>query len=309
MTLRGMEENTIDIHHLRYFVAVANLLSFTLAAESLHVTQPTISKMIQDLEREYEVKLFDRGGKKIELTDAGRALWHEANRVLEALQGIEHALQDIRELEFGTLRVGIPPMTGTTYFSEILAAYHKQYPHIELQITEVGAKAVERAVMEGTLDAGIVVEPLFSVELDSLAVFTENLSLVLPATHPMLERVEIRLTDLKDESWVMFREDFILHDRILEACQHAGFLPKMVCKSSQWDFIAKMVESHLGIAILPTSVKQMLKGHDLRFVPIQDFHLKWNLGLVWRQQSYLPFSLRKLLKLTRQMVDGSVNKR
>lgn len=136
----------MDIRQIEYFSEVAKHLSFTKAASTLHVSQPSISKAIQNLEAELGVPLFYRSSKQLELTDAGRAVLVNAQHVLEAFKNLRSELTDIMELKKGQIRIGIPPIVGSEFFSKLVSQYKEQYPYIELILTEVGSKKSVRVL-------------------------------------------------------------------------------------------------------------------------------------------------------------------
>ena len=124
----------MDIRQIEYFAEVAKHLSFTKAASTLHVSQPSISKAIQNLEAELGVPLFYRSSKRLELTDAGQAVLVNAKQVLEAFKNIRSELTDLMDLKKGQIRIGIPPIVGAEFFSKLVSQYKEQHPYIEIII-------------------------------------------------------------------------------------------------------------------------------------------------------------------------------
>ncbi len=126
----------MDIRHLTYFIAVAEHRSFTKAAESLHITQPTLSKMVRLLEQRLNVTLFDRSGKQIELTDAGRTILQSSRQIVRAFDNLSAELADVVQLKKRDHRFGLPPMVGGRFFPSIIERFHLKYPDIRLQLAE-----------------------------------------------------------------------------------------------------------------------------------------------------------------------------
>src|SRR5919199_6249133 len=150
----------MDVRALRYFVEVVKQQSFTRASETLHVTQPTISKMVKQLEDEIGAPLLVRGARGLQLTDAGRLVYARANEVLQRVDGLSAELDELRHLARGELRLGLPPMVGAAFFPPVLGEYRRRYPRVDLQLTEYGAKRMEAAVLDGDLDLGVAVLPV-----------------------------------------------------------------------------------------------------------------------------------------------------
>lgn len=292
----------MDIRHLQYFLEVANTKSFTKAAERLYVTQPTISKMIKNLETELGVTLFDRSGKRVVLTEAGQIILNQAQNIFKSFQNMAGALEDLMNLKTGHIRIGMPPMVGARFFPTIIGRFRELYPGITIQLVENGAKKIEEDVGNGALDIGVVLLPINDNLFSSYPFVKENLRLVIHPAHPMADRQEVSLIELKDESLILFREDFSLHDRIIQACLSLGFEPHIVSESSQWDFISEMVAAKLGVALLPESICQELDKARVKIIDLTRPSIPWNLAVIWRKGHYLSFAAREWLRLTRRLL-------
>jgi len=245
----------MDIRHLEYFTEVARHKSFTKAAQVLHITQPTISKMVKTLEDELGVTLICRSAKQIELTDAGQAVFSQAQQVLASFQNLTSKLADVMNIKRGRIRIGLPPIASSSLFPRVIGEFNKAYPEINLQLIEVGSKMVKKGVTEGTLDIGVVCSlPTEQDNFEVLSFIEDPLMLIVNPEHRLAEREKVDFADLKEESFVLYREDFSLHDRIVERCIQSGFHPKILCESSQRDFMTEAVAANLGIALLPKKI-------------------------------------------------------
>ena len=149
----------MELHHLRYFEAVARHGHVTRAAQELHIAQPSLSKQIQALEAELGVVLFDRVGRRVELTEAGRLLLPYARRVLRDVADARTALQQWGSLEHGQVAIGAPPTVGAHVLPGALAAFHQLYPAIELRLHEMGAARLATLLEEGTIDLAVISVP------------------------------------------------------------------------------------------------------------------------------------------------------
>lgn len=161
----------MDIRALRYFVELVREQSFTRASEKLFVTQPTISKMIRNMEEELGQPLLSRVGRRFTLTDSGQVLFNRAQTILAEMQQLEAELADLQSLQSGRLALGIPPMVGHVY-ADLIRTYRSRYPGVELSIVEYGGRRIEQAVLAGELDLAITMLPtreegvLSALELD-----------------------------------------------------------------------------------------------------------------------------------------------
>lgn len=292
----------MDIRQLQYLVEVARLKSFTKAAEALFITQPTISKTVRLMEEELGVVLFNRQGKQIELTDAGRIIVDRATDILISFQNLSSELDDLRNLKRGYIRIGLPPMVGSSFFPKLMGLFHQRYPEITIRLFEDGAKKVEIDVAEGALDLGVVVLPTMDEGLGCFPFVEEKLNLIVPPGHPFAGQKEARLGELADEYFIMFREDFALHDRIIRECENAGFHPKLIYESSQWDLISQMVAAGLGIALLPEAVCREMAPDRVSIIPLVDPVIPWKLGIIWREDRYQSFAAREWLRVAREVL-------
>ena len=143
------QESIMDIRALRYFVELVREQSFTRASEKLFVTQPTISKMIRNMEEELGQPLLSRVGRRFTLTDSGQVLFNRAQTILAEMQQLEAELADLQSLQSGRLALGIPPMVGHVY-ADLIRTYRSRYPGVELSIVEYGGRRIEQAVLAGS---------------------------------------------------------------------------------------------------------------------------------------------------------------
>lgn len=286
----------MDIRQMQYLIEVARLKSFTKAAEALYITQPTISKTIKGIEEELGVVLFDRLGKKIELTDAGQIIVGQAQQIVTSFQNLTAELDDLRNLKKGHIRIGLPPMVGSSFFPKVIGQFHHRYPEITIQLIEDGAKKVESDVASGALEVGVVVLPTVQEGLSSFPFVEEKLNLVVHPTHPLAERKAAELSELAQDGFVLFREDFTLHDRIINECGKAGFQPHVIYESSQWDLISEMVAVGLGITLLPETICREIDDERVRIISLVKPIIPWKLGIVWRDDRYLSFATREWIR-------------
>ncbi|GIN41684.1 LysR family transcriptional regulator [Bacillus obstructivus] len=292
----------MDIQHLNYFVAVATEGNFTKAAQKLYVSQPSISKMVKNLEDELGVILFDRTGKHAKLTDAGEKILVQAQNIIKSFQNLRSELDDLMQLKTGIIHIGLPPMVGSRFFPKVIQAFHQHYPNITVQLVEDGAKKIERDVGNGTLDLGAVVLPINEDQFHTFSFVNEKLMVVTHPSHPLSKRKQLQLVDLEAEPFILFAKNFALHDRIIMECVRKGFHPNIIYESSQWDFISEMVAANNGVALLPETICKQI-GHDrVSRIPLIDPVIPWHLGIIWRKDRYLSFAAREWIRFTQMFM-------
>jgi DNA-binding transcriptional LysR family regulator len=252
--------------------------------------------MVRNLEEELGVTLIDRSGRRIKLTDAGQALYERSTQIVDSLRDVARDIADLTSGNKGYIRIGIPPIVQASFFAVAIGEFKKKYPNIIIEVVDVGSKAVESMIEDGSIDIGVVVLPLKSKAKVSVFAFIKDpIWLIVYPEHKLAKRDCVNITDLKDEPIVMYRKDFALHDHIMEKCREYGFAPKVLCESSQWDFMAEIVAAKLGIALLPKLVCDKLDVDVIKALPIVQEISPWHLAVAWKQDTYLSFAARKWL--------------
>ena len=278
----------MDIRTLRYFVEVVRQQSFTRAAEKLFVTQPTISKMLKNLEDELNCILLIRDGRRLLLTDTGRVVFERGLALLAEFRQLEAELSDINQLKTGVLRLGIPPMVGMLMAGPI-GLFRQRYPGVELKISEFGGLTVQQAVMNGELDMALTALPVEESGLTTLSLFSHPLCVLTPHSGKWLECDAVSPETLAEHPLLIYNEDFALSKQLLKLFVEHGVKPRIAVRSGQWDFLAAMVQAGVGIAILPEPICQRLDKNTLKWLPLES-ELSWKLGMIWREGVYLSHS-------------------
>lgn len=273
----------MDLKSLKIFVEIVNSQSFSLAAVRLFMTQPTLSKIIKSLEEELGTALFKKGeaGRKREvvLTYTGELIYQHALNILSEHEKIYNTIEQVKLLKKGKLTLGLPPL-GSVLFSSLIALFHKQHPDIQLSFLEVGSNSIEEAIADKRIDVGILLgnfRPTFA----SIPVVDSAMCLLSIKDSQWRNRKTVNLIELKEESFLLFSDTFTLNSMIIKAANTVGFEPKVVCKSSQWDFIAKMVESNMGVALLPQIYCQQLDQEKFNTAVLENPGLNWTLSMAW----------------------------
>ncbi|KXH81822.1 LysR family transcriptional regulator [Sporosarcina sp. HYO08] len=287
----------MEFRDLKSFIEVATHNSFTKAAAHSYLTQSSLSKAVKKLEDELQVQLFDRSTRQLHLTDAGQIVYQQGQKALAALSELSILLDDLRNVTGGEIKLGIPPLIGTLFFPKIAHHFHKQYPNVTLELVELGAKLIEQLVEDGEIDLGIVVLPANENKFQISSLIQDEFVLFLHEDHPLAERSAVSLDELKDENFIIFSQDFALHDYVIQACENKGFTPNIAYKSSQWDLIIELVSSKLGITILPKSIYHKQTNSNVKIVPIENPILLWRLGIITKKGAYQSFAVKELLKM------------
>lgn len=281
----------LSFKSLQCFVTLVKTKSFTRTAEQLYLTQPTISKILQQLEEQLQVQLLvksEHGRKRqVELTEIGQRIYQHALELLQAEQNIFLEIENYQQLKTGTLKLGVPPL-GSQLLTTALFDYHQQWPEIELAFLEVGSKGIEQALLNNELDVGVLLHPFDQHIFNSIELCNYPLMVLLRRDATWATRKKIYLEELQHQSFLMFPENFSLNRIILDACEQHGFYPSIACRTSQWNLLADMVLQRMGIALLPQYYTDMLDPDLFAAIPLEKPNIQWHLAMAWKKN--LPIS-------------------
>jgi DNA-binding transcriptional LysR family regulator len=282
----------MELRHLTYFVAVAERLNFSRAAEDLHVAQPAISQQIHALEDELGVPLFERAGKRVQLTEPGRALLPHARQILLAVEAARNEIRERETLARGTASLGAPPTVSANLLPARLTAFEQNYPGLEVTLREAGTETLLAFIEVGELDLAIVSTDTLPPTIEVRPFLEEPYVLAVSAGHPLSRAASVALTQLDDEPFILFPEGYKLREVTLSACRRAGFNPRVALDGGSMQSALQFVAAGLGVAIVPELALVNAPGiHALR---IADQTLIRSLGLVWKKDRYLSPAARAL---------------
>lgn len=286
---------------LEIFVKIAENKSFTKTAEILYISQPSLSKTIQKLERELNVVLFDRSSKSARLTDAGKIVYQKSKEILTNVKSISVSLNELSELVTGEVRVGIPQIIGTFFFPKIAHLFNKKYPKVNLSIREEGGLIIEKLVDNGTLDIGFVVLPNSYETLNSKLIYKDEFVLCVSSKHPLAKLDKVSLQNLKDENFILFAKSFALHGLIVNSCKKAGFIPKVAFESTQWDLVLELVSAELGIALVPKVLVNKLNNVGLVSIFLEQPSISWKIGIITKKNAYQSYALKEFINTINEL--------
>jgi len=287
----------MELHQLRYFVAVAETGSFTRAAEREGVTQPTLSEQVLRLEGKVHGvgrRLFDRLGRKVVLTDAGHELLGRAQAILAAVNEAESAVRD--SAEGGRLRVGAIPTVAPYVLPAAVTQFTRAHPGIQLQIQEDRTERLLAGVLAGELDAGIMALPIRDDRLHVEKLYSEPLVMALPAKHRLAAKADVKLADVMDEPFILLDEMHCFGDQVLSLCRRGGLEPKVVCRGEQIATLLAMVAAGQGVSVVPEMAAVGDASPKRVYRPLGKPTPTRTLCAVWHKQRYRPPSLRAFVE-------------
>ena len=273
------------IRQLRYFVVVAEELNFTRAAVRLQIAQPPLSRQIQNLEQTLGFTLLERTNRRVALTAAGEVFLTECRQILSQIERGVLLAQRVAQGEVGQLIVGFEGASHNEIVLDIIRQLRTRFPDVELIMQEMSSGKQVEAIRQQQLDIGLI-EPIAARDdIEMMSLLSESLVVALPDTHPLARQEEIALSQLADDPWVTGRSHYGcgLLLRILEACQQAGYTPKVQQETNDLQMILGFVASGLGVTLLPESSMRSQKG--VVYCSIQPPVPEVQLAIAWNRQT------------------------
>jgi DNA-binding transcriptional LysR family regulator len=287
----------MEVRHLYYFKAVAEELNYRKASERLFISQPGLSRQIKQLEEMLGVQLFDRDKKHVALTASGTFFKEEVDFVLNHLELTKSQLKLIDSGKIGELRVGFLGSASNRILPDLLVKLNSQQPLISTSLEELSNSMQVEMIQKDKLDLGFVRMASVPEGLEMKTVLRDSFSLVVPENHSIGAADFSSVNQFKDESFILFSSDYsnLYFEQIMSIYRDAGFSPTIRHKSVHALTIFKLVEIGLGVAIVPTSLKE---GYDLkvRFMEIPGISQFTELSAIWKSVNRNP-ALKQVLPL------------
>ncbi len=270
----------MNIRTIEYFVETVKYENFTKAANSLYVSQPALSKAIQNLEIELNVILIDRNAKEFKLTAEGEKVYAYGKEVLDFFrEKTEDLLAELHKKN-RELKLGITPTSGAMFFFSVIYQFRQQYPMSLLKIVEVSTKEGIDMLLEGKLDMSVVIDPFEDDRLDKLCVVASEAVLLVPVDHRLAERQTVSFAEIADEPLLMVGKEYMYAAVVDEKFKEANITPNYTFQSGQWEFVFEMVANGQGISILPKPLVDKFNNARVKQIRLENPRFDWNLSLI-----------------------------
>jgi LysR family hydrogen peroxide-inducible transcriptional activator len=260
----------MEFHQLRYVCAIADTGNFSRAAERCHIAQPSLSQQVLKLEEDLGAKLFDRLGRSVRLTEAGRAFIPHARAVLEQMEVARLSVADKNADLRGSVAVGVIPTVAPYLIPSYTAAFRKNYPDAKLRIVEETTSVLVEGLRDLSIDVAILALPLRHKGLELFPIRTEPLFAVMRRDHPRASAESLALKDLRGESFVMLRDGHCFRDLSIATCTRARITPNIAFESGQFSSLLGMVAAGVGVSLVPEMAVDRNVG--CRYVRLSDAH-------------------------------------
>ncbi|RED64181.1 LysR family transcriptional activator of glutamate synthase operon [Cohnella lupini] len=280
---------TLELRQLQYFVQVARLQHVTKAAEELHVAQSAVSRQIHRLEEELGIRLFMQRGRNVQLTPVGQLFLRRAETLLGDLDRAVMEIHEFLDPEVGEIRMGFPHSLGIHLVPQVVAAFRKLHPNVKFRFRQGMYPSLIRDVVDAEVDIAFISPyPETSEQVTGEVVLTEELFAILPDTHRLAMEDSIKLSDLKDETFVLFGNGYSLRPIVWEACKKAGFTPKIGFEGEESGTIRGLVSAGMGVSLLPEMAMYETSSMMPAVVKISEPHVTRTIGLIRRSGEKLP---------------------
>ena len=287
----------MELRHLRYFLAVADSLSFTRAATELHLTQPTLSHQIKQLEQDVGTALFDRQGRKVRLTAPGAIFREHAERALKEINSATEALAELEGLMRGSLKIGVFQSFNSSLLPPILAEFSTAYPTIDVTVRQMPTGELESRVVKGELDLGIAYVLPDSERIVAEKLFHEPLMLVVGHQHPYAGRREVHVRDLRDQPLILLTPEFPSRGLLAECFEAVGFTPLIKIEINSTDAILATVKCSRLATIQTERMASVVPG--LRCIRLKP-RLMRTVAILWRRDGYRSTAARAVADMIKK---------
>ena len=288
-----MAEIPFTLDQLRILKAIVDEGSFKKAADSLFVTQPAVSLQGQNLEKQLEIAIFDRGGRKAQLTEAGKLLLNYCEKILGECQETCKAIEDLNNLKGGTLIIGASQTTGTYLMPRMIGLFRQNYPEVSVQLEIHSTRRTGWSVANGQIDIAIIGGQLPLELTESLQVIpfaTDELALVLPINHPLAKSKELKKEDLYSLGFITLDTQSTTRkvlDKLLSSSGVDVQRLRIEMELNSLEAIKNAVQSNLGAAFLPVvSIERELEGGSVYKPIVADLEVKRELKVITNPGRY-----------------------
>ncbi|KYC39457.1 transcriptional regulator [Scytonema hofmannii PCC 7110] len=288
-----MSDLPFTLDQLRILKAIAAEGSFKRAADSLYVSQPAVSLQVQNLERQLDVPLFDRGGRRAQLTEAGHLLLSYGEKILSLCQETCRAIEDLQNLQGGTLIVGASQTTGTYLLPRMIGMFRQKYPDVAVQLHVHSTRRTAWSVANGQVDLAIIGGEIPAELVESLEIVPyaeDELALIIPVSHPFSKLDTIHREDLYKLQFIALDSQSTIRkviDQVLARCDIDTRRFKVEMELNSIEAIKNAVQSGLGAAFVSTSaIAKELQMGLLHCAPIEGVIVKRMLRLIFNPNRY-----------------------
>jgi DNA-binding transcriptional LysR family regulator len=291
----------MELNHSRALIAIGELSSFSKAGERLNLSPPAVFAQVHQLEAELGEKLYERSGRKLVLTPAGRLLLEFCRRLILVHDEAVGAIKELSGVQRGSLYLGCGPHISVSIVPHLLRAYLSRYPNVELRLITGNDHMLFEDLHAGKVDLILMNLPVETLDLVQDPLWRYELVFIVPPDDPAPEHGVVTAAELSKRPFILYQRSVVIESAIRQFCVAVGFEPKVVMQNDQADSIKELVKLGLGISLLPSwSVSEDVRRGTLRLLRMADKQLFSTTGLIYRKSSHLPQALQALLTVAHE---------
>jgi DNA-binding transcriptional LysR family regulator len=289
---------TLNLNQLKIFYISGRKQSFSAAAEELLLTQPAVTMQVRQLEDYFNLKLFHRHGKGIELTEAGRILFRHAQKIFDRAALAERAIWEFKDMETGTLKIGTTKTYAKHLMPAMISAFQERYPGIHVILSEGSSAEIASSLIVQKNEVGLIAKSSYPPQLKVISYRREELVLILGRNHPLTRLRKISFKELGREPLILREKGSGTRDIILEKYREARIKPPILTEADNVDFIKELVETGKGISfVVESALREELKRRSLKTRTLVEGPIFLNVDIVYLKNRSLSPSAQAFLKL------------
>ena len=287
----------MELRQLQYFQLASRLKNITQAARRLKVSQPNITVAIKKLEAELGVLLFDRSQKQLTLTPEGAVFLRRIEIALRTIEDAVLEVDDYKQLQKGTIKIGIPPMMGAYLFPKVFSGFRRLHPNLDVMLFEEGSLAIREKLESDELDFGIIIVPDIAPNLNVLRMSRNQLMVCVSRMSPLARRCKITARDIAQSDLIMMKQGAYLREVVQKKLTALKITPKTVLESNQVVTIMGLVAHEVGIAFLLDFICE--NAPHVKPVPFFE-PIFVDIGLAWKRERYVSNAAQAFIDFCKQ---------
>ena len=290
----------MELHQLRYFVSVADKENFTRAAEACQVAQPSLSQQIIKLEKELGQPLFERLGRRVKITDAGKLLYERATNVLANVDGMKAELHDNLGTGEGRVAIGAIVTAAPFLLPPLLKSFGRSFPKAEVVLHENLTDRILEECRRGDLDIGLVALPIEDNQLHVEPLFEDELLVCVHHKHKLATKRRVTIQDVANEPFILLDPIHCLGEQVVSFCRGHECRPRVTCRSSSIITVQELVALDHGVSLLPASAAKVDNSKRRKYVSLSGVQPSRTMAMVWHKKRHQNHIVRALIDTIRR---------
>ena len=292
----------MELAQLRYFLKIVEHRNFTRAAAACHVSQPALSQQIGKLEKELGVSLFDRQRRVTRLTQAGKILHAQAEKILTLVNDVQRQITD--DGTTGTVVVSTTPTVGPFLTTKLIINLNKQFPQARIQLTEEAPDSLHTRCCNKEFDFAItVLDPNWDKRLVCEPILVEEIQIVLSAKHPLAEQETLTIEDIRNEPLILMNKKQLITRSVERCLNEFGISLEGATRVEQFSTLQHLVALNRGISFVPRMAVNPKFKNDLAYKQITDYQLSRTIGICWNEKRFQTQLAANMIKAVRELGD------